>query len=268
MQYHSRSTGFRLRGAFTLIELLVVIAIVATLVALLLPTLASAKSAGRTAKCLSQQRQIGVTLAAYTNESGEWWPISSYAFCNHPEAQSALWTGVVAHYGPFRYITEYPQNAATYPVEAVFTSYGEQNKPNQGILKCPSDIAINFWGGPISVSYAYNGTGWGLGVNDYFTMPHGEVHYGVNGQIYADIYGRQKSPWIIKPADTVVLADVEGTGGYEYAAYRLSNWAGAPGTVDSLAVYHTGLATNVLWVDGHAVTRKPETMLAEHFDRR
>ena len=54
--------------AFTLIELLVVIAIIGVLGALLLPSLASAKLAGKKAVCLSNLRQIGIALEMYAGE--------------------------------------------------------------------------------------------------------------------------------------------------------------------------------------------------------
>ncbi len=55
--------------AFTLIELLVVIAVIAILVGLLLPALGKARSAARSAACLSQVRQIGLTAAMYEHDN-------------------------------------------------------------------------------------------------------------------------------------------------------------------------------------------------------
>ncbi len=60
--------------AFTLIELLVVVAIIAILAALLLPTLARAKAQGKIAHCLSNLRQIGVSMSLYTSDNKNGFP--------------------------------------------------------------------------------------------------------------------------------------------------------------------------------------------------
>lgn len=53
------------KKAFTLIELLVVISIIALLISLLLPALSSARRTARASNCLSNQRQIGIAMAAH-----------------------------------------------------------------------------------------------------------------------------------------------------------------------------------------------------------
>jgi prepilin-type N-terminal cleavage/methylation domain-containing protein len=63
------------RRGFTLIELLVVIGIIATLVAILLPALARARSAAQRTQCLSNLRQLHNTLTFYARDFRDQVPI-------------------------------------------------------------------------------------------------------------------------------------------------------------------------------------------------
>src|SRR5690554_5482520 len=62
------------RQAFTLVELLVVIGILAILISLLLPTLSSARRSARTAACLSNIRQLGMTFRFYAMDNNGYLP--------------------------------------------------------------------------------------------------------------------------------------------------------------------------------------------------
>src|SRR5580692_3525906 len=65
-----RSLGPSGKSGFTLIELLVVIAIIAILAAMLLPALASAKRNAVDVNCISQTKQMLLSMTFYVDENG------------------------------------------------------------------------------------------------------------------------------------------------------------------------------------------------------
>lgn len=67
-----RGAAFSPSAAFSLVELLVVIAVIAVLISLLLPTLAGARDAARSAACLSAERQLGLATAQYAADFREY----------------------------------------------------------------------------------------------------------------------------------------------------------------------------------------------------
>ena len=78
----------RLRWGFTLIELLVVIAIIAILASLLLPTLAKAKLAAKSAQDKSNLHQWVVAFAMYANDNKDTMPVGWT-----PGVPTSVWMG-------------------------------------------------------------------------------------------------------------------------------------------------------------------------------
>ncbi|MBI4326135.1 MAG: type II secretion system protein [Chloroflexi bacterium] len=72
------------KTAFTLIELLVVVAIIAILASLLLPALGRAKVKAKTVQCVSNLRQMGITMALYTPDNADRFPFSGRAWPQMP----------------------------------------------------------------------------------------------------------------------------------------------------------------------------------------
>lgn len=95
------------RRAFSLIELLVSVAIIATLIAILSPSLSQARRAGMLAKCMSNMRQVSTASLMYNTDNDgyfprtmetvstgfpvtvSWWAIQNYQGALNPYIQTS-----------------------------------------------------------------------------------------------------------------------------------------------------------------------------------
>jgi len=102
-------------AAFTLIELLVVIAIISILAAILFPVFARAREKARQTACLSNLKQLGLSVLQYAQDNDEALPFVSFADFTVAPTLEESWTRSMQPY-----------------------------IKNKGILKCPSDAGARW----------------------------------------------------------------------------------------------------------------------------
>jgi len=147
-----QSTGLRKSAqGFTLIELLVVIAIIAILAAILFPVFAQAREKARQTSCLSNEKQIGLSLLMYVQDYDEQFPSGSkLSFPNGPNNLNAYvyglgWAGQIYPYTKSAQILKCPDDStsqvnATASVQALYpVSY----LYNRNIALNSADAALN-----------------------------------------------------------------------------------------------------------------------------
>lgn len=219
--------------AFTLIELLVVIAIIAILAAILLPALNSARDRGRSASCISNQKQLASGCLAYLGDNDDYYPI----------AQTKDWGGIYDQYGflTWKYmISSYVGVTTVSPASNNLSQVKKDKNLSTGVFHCPS-VALNsakinntwfsFDGG-----YGYN---WGNleGANNEFCMGLGYLTCPV------------KNSQVLSPSSTIAVGDSSDNENVNYDKRGLLYDPSFSGTIP-LGVRH-GKMLNAGMADGH-----------------
>lgn len=168
------------RPAFTLIELLVVIAIIAVMIGILLPALSRAREAGRSAVCLSNQRQIFLSLRQFADENKGMGPALGQPYTTLPN-----WALIV-------------QSTA-----GLSGSTRAELLTKKSVLVCPT--INNAYGGRMDRTYGINATGH-AGLTGV-TSPSGRVYDDPDNYDDAVAGAAVNFDEVVSTSDTVCVLD-------------------------------------------------------------
>ena len=236
------------RKTFTLIELLVVISIIAMLAGMLLPTLAHAKEAGKTASCINNLKQLAVGAAKYASDNADWMSGATGGWC----CSRGTWIG---------------KNVNQRRVDLRTSgSIAEYTDPNAKSCPLVVEQAVSQMGpanddGSVSASSVGTCRGGGYGMN---------INFGFRTENYMP--ARVQSGQILHPAQAVMLSDTvmewNATVGTVYPYYltpRTTVAAAGGGNWGATQHFRHNNHANTAWADGHVSAELPGELDADAF---
>lgn len=237
-----RCPGCNARAGFTLLELLVAIAIIATLLALLLPALGSARSEGTKVKCLANMRELGIAFSTYSTDDPQ-----GFTSPVHPRAEISWWYDGEFEYGGATGMLVYASPdfvAENRLLNKYLFQDGRNTKWNlyqclgdSGIPEAPINFDDWFLGAQVRNRPTYVTTGSSYRLNNHINFTNNTPNYKKH------FYGPYMRPATQVPdaATTVIL---------EEAITEVAKW-NAP-TYRTMGWHRKANIFNVLFVDGHA----------------
>jgi prepilin-type N-terminal cleavage/methylation domain-containing protein len=226
------------KRAFTLIELLVVIAIIAILAAILFPVFAQARESARAISCLSNMRQIGLSLRMYSQDYDEAYPniYQGWGVANPATQEGWMWRNAIQPY-----------------------------TKNKGIMHCPSNPVadVNGPGTLPAVQNNWNGNGMGYVMEPDKIMPQsyamnaGATAWGAVDDHSTDWMNKKplKEAQINRPANLIAVGETT----WRQGDFGMDWFLNGNGQCSQFAPYeHHGVGgpTNLIYYDGHAKAKR------------
>jgi len=230
--------------AFTLIELLVVIAIIAILAGMLLPALGKAKAKAKAIRCVSNLRQMGIAMIAYTDDNDRY-PVG----INREAGAAWIWPSLLRSYVGTGDNVDWMKCPSAPPEAQWNVTYGSGLPASDGYL---ADEVRLRPGGASFMSYGYNVWGGWAGKNP---------NTGLGVYKGDPIYGGAKASSVRVPTDMIAIGD----SNWDLDQKGDRDWSGFIGMYAErqwpLEV-HTKRA-NILFADGHVVGLPRTEMIAQ-----
>ncbi len=227
----------RRRRGFTLIELLVVIAIIAILAGLLLPALSRAKQKAQGAKCMSNLKQMGLAMIAYTDDARVY-PVG----IDPAENAAWIWPALLRSYLNNGKGTELFHCPAAPPRAQWIVKFGSGEPAENGYFQ--DEVRLRP-GGKHFMSYGYNVWGAFAGQNPNTGL----------GVYQGDpIWGETKESAVVKPVEMIALGD----SNWDLKQQGDRDWSGFIGMYEPrqwpLEIHNRRAA--ILYCDGPVVPRR------------
>lgn len=209
--------------AFTMVELLVTISIISILTAMLTPGLQRTKEATNRTKCMNNLRQIGTALYMYMNDQGEVIPgLYNYSGWNSSVVET--------------------DRDVQYILRSYFNYANSNDSMDSTVWVCPSTKAL-WW------PEGYTGV-----------MNPGLKKFGCPANWgYKHNITYRYNEWRTWVTPAIGLADLKKTSEASIM-WDLPDDQGLTGTGSSYTYAHGTAGVNVLFVDGHVATVKPQDL--------